>query len=113
VADTLTLDLALLLPDVPDQRDACVGRLIDSLHGAGVARAHVLRGDGAAQLCLHYDPERFDIEALRRLARGAGARLSARYRHRSLHVTGMDSAACAGIIENALGAMDGVLERRR
>jgi len=110
VADTLTLDLALLLPDVPDQRDACVGRLIDSLHGAGVAQAHVLRGDGAAQLCLHYDPQRFDVEALRRLARGAGARLSARYRHQSLHVTGMDSAACAGIIENALGAMDGVLE---
>jgi hypothetical protein len=41
------LDLAVLLPDAPDARDACVRRLVAELEGRpGVARAHVLPAGG-------------------------------------------------------------------
>ena len=44
----LRLDLPLLLPEVDDADDRCVGRLIAALSGRpGIAEAHVAR-DGAA-----------------------------------------------------------------
>lgn len=51
------LELPLLLPDVPDARDACVRRL-EGLLGEerGVVRAHTVDGGGGeGELCLHYD----------------------------------------------------------
>ncbi|HMM51015.1 MAG TPA: cation-translocating P-type ATPase [Burkholderiaceae bacterium] len=108
----LSLDLALVLPDIPDERDACVGRLIALLEGRGIDQAHVVREDGKARLCLHYDPGRVGMAEVRRLASAAGASIAKRYAHASLRIDGMDCPACADVIEHALGRIDGVLEAR-
>ncbi len=104
------LNLDLVLPNIPDERDACVARLIELLEAEGLARAHVVRADGAARLCLHHDPERIGVTRLRELARVAGARIANRYRHESLRIDGMDCPTCATVIEHALQRTDGVLE---
>ena len=52
MADKLSLDLALVLPAVPDERDACVGRLIELLEAEGLEKAHLVREDDTARLCL-------------------------------------------------------------
>ena len=100
---TTRLDLPLLLPDLPDERDACVARLISLLEARpDVTRVHVLRvgdphgdSDGApnsasangssspasAQLCLHYDPERLSLSQLTAIAKSAGADVWQRYGH--------------------------------
>jgi len=52
------LDLAVVLPDAPDARDACVHRLVSEIEGRpGIARVHVLPAGGGApaQLCIHHD----------------------------------------------------------
>ena len=80
----LRLDLALVLPGVPDAADACVGRLLDELGGLpGVARAHVLpaESDAPPTLCIHHDPRRLDFDRLCRMVLAAGARLTDRYGH--------------------------------
>jgi Cd2+/Zn2+-exporting ATPase len=89
------LDLPLLLPQVPDARDACVARLISLLaRRDGVERVHVAMpgdaihdassarsvSDGPA-LCLHYDPERLTLSQLEAFARAAGAEITERYAH--------------------------------
>ena len=108
--EKLKLDLSLVLPDIPDERDACVGRLTELLQAEGLEKVHLVREDGAAHLCLHYDPQRFSVTRVRELARAAGANLGIRYRHESLRIGGMDCSTCATVIEHALQRMDGVLE---
>lgn len=110
--DKAVLDLALVLPGIPDEQDACVERMTSLLQGKGMAQAHIVREDGKAQLCLHYDPERFGLAEVRRLAIAAGATIGKRYVHESLRIDGMDCATCAEVIEHALTRLDGVLEAK-
>ncbi len=108
--EKLALDLALILPDAPDERDGCVGRMCELLQGEGFERVHLIRDSGAARLCLHYDPQRFSVSRVRELAHSAGVRISNRFHHESLRIDGMDCPVCATVIEHALQRMDGVLE---
>ncbi|MBI2779495.1 MAG: cadmium-translocating P-type ATPase [Gammaproteobacteria bacterium] len=110
MAEKLKLDLSLILPEIPDERDACVGRLTKLLQAEGLEKVHLVREDGSARLCLHYEPQRFSVSRVRELAQAAGARLGDRYRHESLRIDGMDCGTCATVIEHALQRTDGVLE---
>lgn len=111
-AEKISLDLPLVLPTVPDERDACVQRLSSLLLGKGIERVHVVREDGKARLCLHYDPSRLSLVDVRRLATVAGAAIDKRFAHQSLRIDGMDCATCAEVIEHALARLDGVLEAK-
>ena len=106
------LDLTLVLPHVPDERDSCVERLISLLKSEHIEQAHVIREDGKARLCLHYDSERIGLVELRQLVAAAGASIDKRYVHEGLRIDGMDCPTCATVIEHALGRLDGVLEAK-
>ena len=110
MAEKLELDLSLVLPEIPDERDACVGRLTELLQAEGLEKVHLVREDGSARLCLHYDPQRFSVSRVRELAQVAGAKIGDRFRHESLRIDGMDCPTCATVIEHALQRTDGVLE---
>jgi len=110
VNEKLQLELSVVLPDVADERDACVGLLTRLLQAEGLEKVHLAREDGSARLCLHYDPQRFSVSRVRELAQAAGAKISNRYRHESLRIDGMDCATCATVIEHALSRMEGVME---
>ncbi|KIO48670.1 cation-translocating P-type ATPase [Nitrosospira sp. NpAV] len=110
MAEKLKLDLSLVLPAIPDERDACVERLAELLQAEGMEQVHVISEDNNARLCLHYDPERFSVSRVRELAQAAGARIGNQFHHENLHIDGMDCATCATVIEHALQRMDGVLE---
>jgi Cd2+/Zn2+-exporting ATPase len=107
------LDLPVLLPDAPDERDACVERLIAEIAGLpGVRRVHVLpAGEGRpAQLCIHHDPAVAEVARLRDLALAAGARLTARYGHALWQVAGQLGARRARRVGEALRRLPGVME---
>ncbi len=110
MAEKLKLDLSLVLPDVADERDTCVGRLTKLLHAEGLEKVHVVHENGSARLCLHYDPQRFGVSRVRELAQAAGAKIGNRFHHENLRIDGMDCPTCATVIEHALQRMDGVLE---
>ena len=111
-ADKLVLDLTLVLPHVPDERDACVERLTSLLKSKDIDEAHVVREDGKARLCLHYDSERIGLTEVRQLATAAGASIDKRYVHETLRIDGMDCPTCATVIEHALGASMACLKPR-
>ncbi len=97
----IKLDLPVLLPDVGETRDACVGRLIRLLEEQpGVIGVHIIPGDqrtgqdvvglgdaapavpvSEAQLCLHYDPEVLTLAQITAVAQSAGATVSDRFAH--------------------------------
>ena len=110
MSEKCIVELSFVLPDIPDERDACVGRLTELLQAEGMERVHVIREDGSARLCLHYDPQRFSVSRVRELAQATGARLGNRFHHESLRIDGMDCPTCATVIEHALQRMEGVLE---
>ena len=108
--DKIELDLELLLPGPPDERDQCRIRLEERLAGRrGVVKAHVEDKGGGAQLCIHYDPGLLTLATVRRLATDAGAEVSARYRHERIPVEGMDCSDCTTAIEHSVRRLPGVL----
>src|SRR5690606_28675246 len=111
--EDLRLDLDVLLPDVPDARDACVSRLTDELAATpGVDEAHVLpTADGRpAQLCVHYDPDAVVLPRLRRAAERAGARLTNRYGHVVWAADGLTHQRRARTVTERLEQQPGVVE---
>ncbi|WP_024889484.1 heavy metal translocating P-type ATPase [Luteimonas huabeiensis] len=113
MTEKLRLDLQILLPHVPDQADACVGRLIRDLEGRdGIEQVHVRDGeDGTpAQVCIHYNAEMLPLARIREIVEGAGAAISGRYGHASWEVDGIVHQRRARTVGERLRALPGVLE---
>jgi Cd2+/Zn2+-exporting ATPase len=111
--EPLRLDLPVLLPDVPDERDACVARLTADVGALpGVERAHVVpaSADGPAQLCLHYDPGVVTLPRVRRATQSAGARITGRYGHVLWEASGLDHQRRARTVAERLAQTPGVVE---
>lgn len=130
MTSTLRIDVPILLPEVPDARDACVQRLVALASTVpGVERAHIDGGsedaragyaetlvgtedaeaEAALRLCVHYDPARVTMAQVETQVRAAGAEITARYGHALLHFTTIDSQDAALRIEDGLGTEPGVL----
>lgn len=78
------IEIALLLPTVPDARDACVQRLSDLLKGKdGIETAHLVEHaeKGHEALCIHYNPDQVSMGEVRDLAGRAGVELDKRFGH--------------------------------
>ena len=119
---SIRLDLPLILPEIGDLQDACIGRLIVLLEGRdGVARVHVTRAGttdrepgaepqavGEAQLCLHYDPERLTLTQITALGKAAGAEITDRFGHAEIpfHLVGTEDDGRR--VESGLSALPGV-----
>ncbi len=108
--DRLRIDLPLLLPDVPDARDACVARLQALLAPRkGIVQTHIREHDGTSEFCLHYDPALISGEEVRQLAHAVGAEVHARVGHHVLALRAVAGEDAGRRIEHTLGAIDGVL----
>lgn len=104
------LDLQLLLPELPDAKDACAHRLTKALDGTrGIERVHVVQEGGGAKLCLHYDSEKLSPVEVERLARAAGAEITERYGHKSLPIRSVSGEDAGRRIEASVRAVPGVL----
>jgi len=84
---THSFALNLVLPDLPDAKDACVERLTAlTTRQPGVSLAHAT-GDGA--LCVHFDPSLTTLAEVEQIVTAAGARLSTEYGHVSIALGGL------------------------
>jgi Zn2+/Cd2+-exporting ATPase len=109
MSQTTHLNLSLVLPEI-DARDHCVCRLIDQLATSkGIEQAHIVDESGAAQLCLHYDPNRIALAQAQRLASQVGAAISQRYRHEQIPFLGLGAADAADSLTQDLEHLPGVL----
>ena len=107
---SIRIDLPLLLPEIPDDRDACVRRLRALLAGTdGIIHTHIVQGGARSTLCVHYDADSMTVDEVQRLAQSAGAEITARYGHRvwPLHAVAAEDAGQR--IEAALAAVPGVI----
>ena len=107
-----TINLDILLPDVPDAKDACVKRIIEEMQNLrGIDRVHVVTAENEAEakLCFHYDPQLITLEKVQRLAADAGARLTGRYKHFLLRVNGIRHQRQTKLVEASLKREKGIV----
>lgn len=106
----LQLEIPVLLPEIPDEKDRCVERLILALKPQnGIEDAHIKEGE-PAQLCIHYDPQIISLNKVKTLAQQNGASLTDRYRHLLMDVKGIRHQRHARSIEQSLVRVEGIVE---
>lgn len=106
------IDIDILLPEVPDDHDACVQRIIDTLQNKrGIDKVHVVpvNHEKKAKLCFHYNPEEILISEVEDLAREAGGRITQKYGHLLLGVKGVRHPRHARILEGKIRGLRGVI----
>ena len=104
------IELPILLPEIPDARDACVRRLQELLNQRrGITRTHVVEDGGTALLCLHYDPDVITLDSVEQLARAAGGEVQERYGHHVYPIRAVAAEDAGRRIEDTLMAVNGVL----
>jgi Cd2+/Zn2+-exporting ATPase len=109
----LQLKIPVILPQVPNEKDTCVERLIKELQAKeGIEKVHVAdtKEDDTAQLCFHYDPDIISIDRIQSLAERTGAEITEKYGHLLIEVKGIRHTRHARTIEKSLLAINGVLE---
>jgi Cd2+/Zn2+-exporting ATPase len=109
----LKIDLDMLLPEIPDERDACVQRVMSILQKhKGVEKVHLVPGKGQseAKLCFHYIPDVISLEQIKRLAQEAGVNVTEQYGHLLIEVERIREMMEAGVIENQLRKMAGITD---
>jgi Cd2+/Zn2+-exporting ATPase len=103
--EKIKIDLDLLLPEIPDERDACVQRIITMMQNhKGIAKAHLLPGNekDEAKLCFHFDPDEISLEQIQAYAREAGAAITKQYGHLIVEVEKIREMMEAGVVEGQL-----------
>ena len=68
IQQKLKLQIPIILPDVPDEKDRCVKRLINILQDKkGLENVHISdeKDNGIPQLCFHYNPDLISIDRIR------------------------------------------------
>ncbi len=109
MTETLQLELSLLLPDM-EAGDRCIALLTEYLNDLrGIEKAHIVRQNGTAEVCIHYDPNLVSLARVARLARQAGGQITDRYQHKLLSFDGLHTADAAWTLEQALSELEGVL----
>lgn len=106
------IDINLLLPEIPDEKDLCVQRIIDYMQfKRGIDKVHILseNGDTIGKLCFHYDPDKIMISEVKRLAEEAGAQITEKYGHLLLEVKGVRHPRHARILETNINGWEGIL----
>ena len=96
------INLDIILPEVSDERDECVDRIVGSLQDKrGIEKVHVVpqNGHGKAQLCFHYNPQVISISKIEQMARKAGADITGQYGHLLVEINGVQHPREARLIE--------------
>lgn len=111
-SERVRLELPLILPEIDDPNDPCVGRLIGLLNGRpGVERVHMKTPEtGAPLLCLHYDPAVISVARLRELVNAAGAQVTRQFGHYLACAPVPLHARNARLFSERLRQIPGVLE---
>ncbi|GGF44597.1 heavy metal translocating P-type ATPase [Echinicola marina] len=109
----LQIKIPIILPEVSDEKDQCVHKLISRLQDTeGLEKVHVAdeKDNGVPQLCFHYNPEKISLDRIQTLAKRAGASILDKYGHKLIEVEGLRHTRHARKVENSLIRLKGVLQ---
>ena len=109
----LQIEIPLILPEVPDDKDPCVQDFIKLLEEQeGIEKVHVEQNSDSdvPHLCFHYNPAEISISRIRKIAKQIGSSISEKIGHKLIEVGGIRPTRQARNIEQALNNLPGMLE---
>jgi len=107
---TVEIEIPLLLPEIQNENDDCLVRLIDALRRRiGILHVHVEYEMAPACLCVHFNPNLISLKNVRKLAQKIGSTLTNRYRHEQIPFDGMDNADEGPALRRKLEVLPGML----
>lgn len=109
----LKIDIPLILPEVPDDKDQCVQNFIELLEEQkGIEKVHVEQSNDSdvPHLCFHYNPSEISISRIRKIAKQIGSSISEKIGHKLIEVEGIRHTRQARTIEDALRSLPGMIE---
>jgi Cd2+/Zn2+-exporting ATPase len=105
----LKLEIPILLPEIEDEKDQCVHRLLDSLNAEkGIKEAHIAEGI-PAKICIHYDPNMLTLKRVKSIAVKNGADITHRFKHAVWEVKGIRHQRHARNVEESLMRIVGIV----
>lgn len=110
---TTEIDIPILLPDVPDEKDRCVSRIVQMLEDReGIERVHVKEktADGESKLCIHYQPEFITLNRVQEIAKNSGAQLTNQFVHLVYEVDGVRHQRHARTLTTRLSDVTGIID---
>lgn len=111
--EKLKLNLAILLPESPDEHDACIDRLTSTLSSkAGIEKVHIERQAQKMKLCIHFDPDSISLSRVEQIVSAEGAELTERFGHIVFDITPPRHARHVDSIKQQLQSIQGVLSSR-
>ncbi len=108
----IKINLTVLLPEIPDEQDACVARIIAVLNEhKGIDEVHLVAGKDTqnAQLCFHFNPDNISVRQVEEIAKKEGAAISSQYGHLLIEVDGIREMNQAAVLEKDIQSLKGVL----
>lgn len=109
----LQIKIPLILPNVPDEKDKCVHKLIERLQNKpGIDKVHISseKENGIPQLCFHYNQDEISIEQIKSIAKQTGAQFTDKYGHMLIEVEGIRHTRHARLIEESLSDNHALIE---
>ncbi len=109
----LQIEIPLILPNVPDEKDKCVHKLIERLQNKpGIDKVHISseKENGIPQLCFHYNQDEISIERIKSIAKQTGAQFTDKYGHMLIEVEGIRHTRHARLIEESLSDNHALIE---
>lgn len=107
--EKINIEIADLLPNIPNSEDSCVHRFIQTLQQLpGVEKVHRSTLNDKDIFCFHFNPSITTKKAIETQAKNEGLRLHKKYGHLLLEVKGVRHARHARLLEEKLKKLSGV-----
>lgn len=110
---TLQIDLGIILPGLPDEKDQCVDRLVALLGDRpGIHKVHIRSASESNpdQVCIHYDPATITLHRVQQLVEQAGAAITDQYGHYVGTLVGIRHARHARLVSEQIRRWPGILD---
>ena len=110
MAQTVQIDIPVILPSIPDAKDSCVARLLSLLEEReGIDHVHVDERSDGDKLCIHFDPDQIPLDQVESLTRMSGAEITRRFCHVVYELKGIRHQRHARTVSDELLKTEGVI----
>lgn len=110
MAQKIKIDIPIILPEIPDEKDSCVDRLISIVDKReGIEHVHVDQHSDGNKLCVHFDPDIISLAQVQNLARITGAEITQKFRHVIFNLTGIRHQRHARLLSENFSQIRGVM----
>jgi len=104
------IPIELILPEKEIEHEHCLQQVQSLLQGKRFfTKVHIKKSDNVKGICLHYDSQKVSLTQLIKLVEITGAKVSKQFQHKTISISGMNSADSAKTLEQSVSNISGII----